>query len=80
MLQNKADCLKGAKQKENGRQFVEEKLNSTGHSHTAQRTTVGKKWKVTDLVHEPFSGKIWKKTAEIGRKCRDIEKHFENQF
>lgn len=54
MLQNKADCLKGAKQKENGRQFFEEKLNITGNSPTAQRTTVGKKWKVGDLVREPF--------------------------
>ena len=54
LLQNKADCLKGAKQKENGRQFFEEKLNITGNSPTAQRTTVGKKWKVGDLVREPF--------------------------
>ena len=60
--------MKGAKQKENVRQFFEEKLNSTGHSHTAQRTIVGKKWKVRDLVHEPFSGKIWReKTDKIGR-------------
>ena len=45
----------------------------------------GKKWKVGDLVHEPFSGKIWKHSRnskgsrKLGRKCREIQKHFENR-
>ena len=66
LLQNKADCLKGAKQKEKGRQFFEEKLNITGNSPTAQRTTVGKSGKLGTWFTSLFQAKSGN-TAEIVR-------------
>ena len=64
--------MKGAKQKENGRQFFEEKLNITGNSPTAQRTTVGKSGKLGTWFTSLFQAKSGN-TAEIVRVEVEVE-------